>query len=977
MSWWFQRTALVCASCCFLATSAFTTKHPAFVTAPLQRPYLRSSFSKLESSTAGQGGGIFYDGASEFGTKPDQDIQTKSATNLAATTTSPQLVAKPNQQTKDIVIIGGGLAGLAAALYVSQMAPHRQVTIVEKQLEVTKNTTVASFAAAGMLAPQSERLPKGPLLDLCLASRRLYPEFIDLVETLAQDPECAEYLHSQDGDRPWSVGYVASGGFLAPAFAGDSVATWAPPDEAGTATWLDATQVRELEPNLDPKVMGGWWFPEDASVDARRLTCSLRAACAAAGVQLKQGEVTSLDLNDGSCRGVWLKSGKYIHTASVLVANGAWMRTLLPVPIEPHKGQSLSLRMPPDQPPLLKRVLFAQDSYICPKADGRIVIGATVEAGSYDPNVTPAGIIHCLSHALQLVPALADLPIEETWVGLRPTTPDKGPILGKTKWDNLFLAGGYWRNGVLLAPKTGQLLASLLADLEISTKDQALLDAFEWDRFISAEGGAKMAADARYAASMHPIHKRTSGVGVAASVGTELGVYSDARTAKEERERDRNALWQSGGDDDALERAAQMGVQDAAAFQHGEKNDDEMDKLWKESGVFIKEEEEEEKETTAPTSNYVASLNPAGTSPFEGSPDAITVHSYPMESTKSGDSDSPMQSPEQDIEEQAPPSDDANLDNVYEKIRKNKRQNVDMSEKVAEEKPDPGFRIYHVDSETRETRMVPPYTSPHDFLAMIAKEKAAKESPAKESSSVATDTSETVSEGDSILDGYQAIQDAHADETADETAEAFRKARMSARSGFGGLDLDIDEASLPDIEIPPEQTPQPQQETTTDPSDDDDKYPDLSNIYKRIKTNKDKQEVEMGEAQPDERPDPGFRIHRVDSETGQHDMVPPYTSPEEMEELIAAKKQQETPPVEATNVLNAEPASNGKYEPDAEYNEQTYDGYTDIQQANSRDSRQEELEAMRAVRRRNRASASEIDISDIGAQRSDDLPYGE
>ena len=103
--------------------------------------------------------------------------------------------------------------------------------------------------------------------------------------------------------RPWEVGYSASGGFLAPAFAGDSVATWAPPDRSGTVRWLDAVQVRELEPQLHPDVVGGWWFPEDASVDSRRLTCSLRAACVASGVHFMHGtecEVTSLELS-GQC----------------------------------------------------------------------------------------------------------------------------------------------------------------------------------------------------------------------------------------------------------------------------------------------------------------------------------------------------------------------------------------------------------------------------------------------------------------------------------------------------------------------------------------------------------------------------------------------------------------------------------------------------------------------------------------------------
>ena len=289
-------------------------------------------------------------------------------------------------------------------------------------MEAKKKTTISSFAAAGMLAPNSEQLPKGMLLDLCLASRRMFPQFCDLVESLARESgeEGAKYLMPCNGSTlldPWRVGYVASGGFLAPSFAGDTVATWAPPDDGGKATWLDEIQVRELEPNLHPDVVGGWWFPEDASVDARRLTCSLYAACVAASVQILCGkgyEVSSVDLMDGQCLGLWLQSGKYFKTKTVIVANGAWMRNLLPVPIEPHKGQSLSLRMPTDRPPILRRVLFAQDSYIVPKADGHIVIGATVEAGSFDGNVTPAGLLHILTHALQLVPALKDLKVTET-----------------------------------------------------------------------------------------------------------------------------------------------------------------------------------------------------------------------------------------------------------------------------------------------------------------------------------------------------------------------------------------------------------------------------------------------------------------------------------------------------------------------------------------------------------------------------------
>ena len=667
-------------------------------------------------------------------------------------------------QHRDAVIVGGGLAGLSAALYLSQLDPERHITILDREDpgDQTGATTVASFAAAGMLAPQSERLPKGHLLDLCMASRRMYPDFCDLVETLAKEagPEGEQYRVATDNtesdskqEEPWSVGYVASGGFLAPAFAGDAVATWAPPEDCGTATWLDATQARELEPHLHPDVVGGWWFPEDASVDAVRLTCSLRAACVAAGVQLlsgEQNEVTSLDLGDGECRGLWLKNGKYFKVKSLLIANGAWMRNLLPVPIEPHKGQSLSLRMPPDQPPLLRRVLFAQDSYIVPKADGRIVIGATVEAGSYDPNVTPAGLLHIMTHALQLVPALKDLPVENTWVGLRPTTPDKGPILGKTPWNNLFLAGGYWRNGVLLAPKTGQLLASLMSGLPLSPADEDLVSAFGWDRFTSKDGGAALAASSRYAASMHPIHSRASGSGVAASVGTELGFYSSARSATSERETDRQMLWSNNGND-ALERAAAMGRQDASAFSFGNEK----------QSVDERSEEVEEEASSADKDKDDGSLLEPPTSSYEGSADAYTVGSSSAENS-------------------------ADLTSIYKTIQDNKARaspELEETEEEDDDRPDPGFRIYHVDPVTRKKTVIPPYTSPGEFLASLEDAKASELTQVVNGGgSASSEYSETT------YDGYQDIQQANSRPARTQELEQMRASRMKNRLGFDTID---------------------------------------------------------------------------------------------------------------------------------------------------------------------------------------------
>lgn len=124
----------------------------------------------------------------------------------------------------------------------------------------------------------------------------------------------------------------------------------------------------------------------------------------------------------------------------VVLANGAWMQKLLPLPVFPVKGQMLSVRVPEGTTPL-SRVLFCDGCYIIPKLDGRIVVGATVEEGVFDKSVTVEGIHQLTSRFRRICPDLAKFPIEETWTGLRPTTPDTLPVLGKTPWQNLYVAG--------------------------------------------------------------------------------------------------------------------------------------------------------------------------------------------------------------------------------------------------------------------------------------------------------------------------------------------------------------------------------------------------------------------------------------------------------------------------------------------------------------------------------------------------------
>eukprot|EP00624_Nannochloropsis_granulata_P000386 evm.model.NODE_11471_length_7800_cov_21.873846.1 len=409
----------------------------------------------------------------------------------------------------DVLVIGGGLAGLSSALELAQRGA--KVVVVNRD-----GGESASMAAGGMLAPQAERLEAGPYLNLCLQSRNMYTEW-------------AAELEARSGGI--STGFAAAGGFLAPAFGGDQVDGWVPPAEAGPAYRLDAKQMRGMEPALSEEVVGGWWYPDDMQVDARRLFRSLRESCVRAGVSVLEGpewEVEALVFNPAlpAIQAVKMRDGRRLAFGKVVVANGAWMNKLLPVPLGPVKGQMLSLRPKKETPSPLSRVIFAESCYLIPKSDGRLIVGATVEPGQWDQRVTAGGVHELTKRALRICPSLGELEVEETWAGLRPTTPDTLPVLGRTPWENLFVAGGYWRNGVLLAPRTGQLVADCVEG-RVGVEDEALLKHFEWFRFLPSVGrgggGGGGATGARQAASDAAV--------TAAIAATAAGVSTTAPTS--------------------------------------------------------------------------------------------------------------------------------------------------------------------------------------------------------------------------------------------------------------------------------------------------------------------------------------------------------------------------------------------------------------------------------------------------------------
>jgi glycine oxidase len=130
--------------------------------------------------------------------------------------------------------------------------------------------------------------------------------------------------------------------------------------------------------------------------------------------------------------------------------------------VRPVKGQILTLAGPVARP-LCERPVVTDRIYLVPRADGRLIVGATVEEQGFDDRITAGGVYELLREAYRALPDIAELELVEASAGLRPTTPDNMPLIGGGAIDGLVLATGHFRNGILLAPLTGERVAALLA----------------------------------------------------------------------------------------------------------------------------------------------------------------------------------------------------------------------------------------------------------------------------------------------------------------------------------------------------------------------------------------------------------------------------------------------------------------------------------------------------------------------------------
>ena len=401
--------------------------------------------------------------------------------------------------SSEILVIGSGIIGLAIAVELQLRGA--QVTLVGRDFD-----SAAANAAAGMLAPGAEQIPAGSMQDLCKRSLYLYPEWtqkiekstgentgywscgivapvFEKVEDRQQNTKSVETYHGKSIEtlhtksvetyQRLNADAAGSGTSLQKLGVGDRS------DSSGY--WLDKEVIHQYQPGLGKEVIGGWWYPEDGQVDNRALVKALLNYSGSLGIEIKQGIIVeAIQQRQGKVIGVQTNIGTLCAEHYVLAA-GAWSNQLFPLPVRPRKGQMLSLRMPEFIAELpLTRVLFGEDIYVVPRRDRRIIIGATNEDVGFTNGNTPIGIQNLLQQAIRLYPQLQDYLIQELWWGFRPTTPDELPILGSSTCDNLTLATGHHRNGILLAPIT----AKLIADFIWEEKSDPILADFNFSRFL-------------------------------------------------------------------------------------------------------------------------------------------------------------------------------------------------------------------------------------------------------------------------------------------------------------------------------------------------------------------------------------------------------------------------------------------------------------------------------------------------------------
>jgi glycine oxidase len=361
----------------------------------------------------------------------------------------------------DAIIVGAGIIGLSLALELNKLG--LRVLVVEKG----EPGREASWAAGGMLVdfPFETR---AELRELATASARMYPEFV----------------HELKDESGLEIDLRSVGTLLLTSVEPGPGVVLAGHSPATARAYTLPRPLTELEPALQvPDGAGSQVSPlfvEERSVDPRHLTSAAIAAARHRGIDFSSGDhVLGVEVMDGKASGV--RTNKTRFSAGIVVnCAGAWAGQIGPhtLPTRPVKGQMLCIVMPEKE--LVRHVVRAPNVYLIPRSDGRMLIGASAEEAGFDKQTVPETVLNLRQAALDLVPRLADARILEAWAGLRPGTSDGLPILGATPTPGYFVATGHFRDGILLAPVTAQVVGQIVTgqkpELDVSKFSSSRFD---------------------------------------------------------------------------------------------------------------------------------------------------------------------------------------------------------------------------------------------------------------------------------------------------------------------------------------------------------------------------------------------------------------------------------------------------------------------------------------------------------------------
>ncbi len=343
----------------------------------------------------------------------------------------------------DVIVAGAGIVGLSAACALAKRGARCLV------FDRGRSGREASFAAGGILSPQAETRPDSPLLSLALKARDRH---LTLAEELLGLTGVSVEHHRH--------------GVLSLAFSEEEETQLVSLTEAQRRLGLRAEMVSRsgiarLESAANPDARTAALFPDDHRVDNRRLMEALRMLALGRGVEIREyTALRSLEVTNGRLVAARTDSDR-IETKTVINALGAWAGQLEgagdAIPVRPVKGHMMSLV----DGPSIRHVVYGLHGYIVPRNDGRLIVGSTMEEAGFDTRVTAEGIGHIIGIAAAIAPGTRKASIAETWIGFRPATPDGLPVIGKGMVDGLIVAGGLFRNGILLGPLVGEIAAAL------------------------------------------------------------------------------------------------------------------------------------------------------------------------------------------------------------------------------------------------------------------------------------------------------------------------------------------------------------------------------------------------------------------------------------------------------------------------------------------------------------------------------------